>query len=118
MSNSMFRWRVLAAVLGSIAGISVCALFLCSKAVFAATNINQQVSFAGKIVNTNGTNATDGTYNVEFKVYSGGTSGGGGTLVWTEDRLVSASSGSVTASGTFQVNLGAVCALRRLVRDV
>ncbi len=106
----MFRWRVSVAVFGGIAGTFFCALFLCPRPVFAATDINQQVSFAGKIVNTNSTNATDGTYNVEFKVYSGGTSGGGGTLVWTEDRLVSASTGIVTASGTFQVNLGSVCA--------
>jgi len=51
---------------------------------------------------------TDGTYNVEFKVYQDGTSSGGGTLKWTEDRLISASQGVTFSSGTFTVNLGAV----------
>src|SRR4051812_45496275 len=53
----------------------------------AAVGINQQINFQGKLVNSNGTNIPDGTYNIEFKIYqdgtgcvSSGTSPCGGTL--------------------------------------
>lgn len=81
----------------------------------AAVGINQQISFQGKLVNTNGTNLPDGTYNLQFKVYQdgngcvgSGTTPCGGTLKWTESRLVSASQGVTVTAGTFQVNLGSV----------
>lgn len=86
--------------------------------VQAATGINQQLSFQGKVVNSNGTNIPDGTYDMEFKVYQDGNSSGtGSTLMWTEDYLVSGSTGMpstggvTVTSGTFQVNLGSICAL-------
>ncbi len=75
----------------------------------AATGINSQISFQGKLVNTNGTNIADGTYNLRFKIYQDGNDQGvGSTLKWTETRLVSASQGVVVSAGTFQVNLGSV----------
>lgn len=79
----------------------------------AATGINQEMSFEGKVVNSNGTNITDGTYNMEFKMYSGctnePTNNTGCTLVWTEDYLVSHSDGVPFTSGTYAVNLGQYC---------
>lgn len=84
----------------------------------AATGINSQISFTGKMVKADNTNIVDGTYNVEFKVYQDGTSAGvGSTLMWTEDYLVAGSTGmpstgGVTfSSGTFSVNLGSICIL-------
>src|ERR1700753_3224941 len=60
----------------------------------AASGINSQLSFEGKIVKSDGTNITNGTYNMEFKVYQDGNSSGtGSTLRWTEDYLVSGSTG-------------------------
>lgn len=59
------------------------------------------VNFQGKVVNSNGTNVSDGTYTFVFKLY---TVSSGGSAIWTETD----SSVSVT-SGTFQVNLGASC---------
>jgi hypothetical protein len=83
----------------------------------AATGINQQVSFQGKLVNTNGTNLPDGVYNLQFKIYqdgtgciASGTAPCGGTLKWTESRLVSATQGVTVTAGTFQVNLGSITA--------
>src|SRR6201995_5600826 len=58
------------------------------------------ISFQGKVVNSNGTNVTDGSYGFVFKLY---TVSSGGTAVWTESDTL-----SVTA-GVFQVNLGANC---------
>src|SRR4051812_37619100 len=76
-----------------VAGAALFSGFGTGPAV-AATGINKQINFQGKLVNTNGTNVPDGTYNVEFKLYTGGNgcvSGGSspcaGTLQWTEDHL-------------------------------
>jgi hypothetical protein len=87
-------------------------------AVHAGPGINQQLNFEGKVVNSNGTNIPDGTYNMEFKVYQDGTNNGtGSALKWTEDYLVAGSTGMPTtggvtvSGGTFQVNLGSICAL-------
>ena len=77
----------------------------------AATGIESQLSFEGKIVNSNGTNIADGNYNMEFKIYTGCTNntGSGCTLVWTEDYLDNNSDGVAFTSGTYQTNLGQYC---------
>jgi|GEM_PF-1542423 len=78
----------------------------------ASTGIEPYLSFEGKIVTSAGINITNGNYNMEFKIYSGGTATGGGTLEWTEDWLVSGGAGHYVSlsSGTYQVNLGSQCA--------
>jgi hypothetical protein len=55
------------------------------------------INFQGKVVNSDGTNVTDGTYPFSFKLYSVAS---GGSVLWTE-----ADSLTVT-SGVFQVSLG------------
>jgi hypothetical protein len=84
------------------------------KTTYAATN--QDLSFEGKIVSSTGTNITDGSYNVEFTIYTGCTNntGTGCTAVWKEDYLTSNTTYSTTTpvvftSGTFQTNLGSIC---------
>jgi hypothetical protein len=77
----------------------------------AATGLNQQINFQGKLVNTNGTNIPDGTYNIEFKIYQDGDGVVGGadeTLKWTETRLRNSSQGVTVTNGIFQANLGSV----------
>jgi hypothetical protein len=59
------------------------------------------ISFQGKVVNSNGTNVTDGNYTFVFKLYNVAT---GGTALWTETDTTVA-----VTSGVFQVNLGANC---------
>ncbi|HSX35790.1 MAG TPA: hypothetical protein VLH84_02540 [Patescibacteria group bacterium] len=100
-----------------VAGCFTSLLFANSPAS-ATAGINSQLSFEGKVVNTNGTNIADGTHNVEFKIYQDGTSSGvGSTLLWTEDWLVAGSTGMPSTggvtftSGTYQVNLGSICAV-------
>lgn len=73
----------------------------------AAAGINQQMAFQGKVVLANGTNVANGTYNVEFKIYNGGTSTGGGTQQWSEDYLIGGTGGVTVSNGVFSVNLGA-----------
>lgn len=83
----------------------------------ATAGINSQISFQGKLVHADNTNITDGTYNMEFKIYQDGTNTGtGSTLMWTEDYLVAGSTGMPSTggvaftSGTFSVNLASICA--------
>jgi hypothetical protein len=70
--------------------------------VSAATGINRQISFQGKLVNPDGTNVTDGSYSIVFSIY---TVASAGTNIWTETQSVTLS------NGIFQVNLGSVTAL-------
>jgi hypothetical protein len=81
----------------------------------ADATVNRQINFQGKIVlSSNSTNISNGTYNMEFKIYNGGdgvVGGGDETLLWTEDRLVGGTGGVTITDGIFQVNLGSVTSL-------
>lgn len=48
----------------------------------AATGIYGRLNFQGKVVNSNGTNVSDGTYDFVFKIYDGASSGA--SILWTE----------------------------------
>jgi hypothetical protein len=77
----------------------------------AATGINHQINFQGKLVNANGTNVTNGTYNLEFKLWDAGSAGAN---LWTEDRIGNAGAPDnrvTVTNGVFQVNLGSITAL-------
>lgn len=99
--------------------LALLALVMVLGAVFwtsrATAAINQQINFQGKIVLASGsTNISNGTYNMQFKIYSGGdgaVGGGDETLLWTEDHLQSASNGVAITDGIFQVSLGSVTSL-------
>jgi|GEM_PF-1062738 len=85
-----------------------------ARSVNATAGINQEMSFEGKIVTSAGLNIPDGTYNMEFRIYTGctnePTNSTGCTAVWTEDYLNNNSQGVTFTSGTYQVNLGSICA--------
>lgn len=96
-------------VIAIIGAMSLALGLLHPTTASAATGIEPYLSFEGKIVSASGQNITDGCYNMEFKIYSGGTATGGGTLKWTEDWLNNATPNCVNfVSGTFQVNLGSI----------
>lgn len=63
----------------------------------AAAGILKQISFQGKVTNSNGTNVTDGSYTFVFKLYTVAT---GGAAVWTESKSVT------VTNGIFQTLLG------------
>ncbi len=83
-----------------------------SFAASAAPGINQQLTFQGRLFNTQGAAVPDGYYNIQFKIYEGGsgmTAGNpGGTLKWTEDRLNSTSTGILVKNGYMSAELGSV----------
>jgi hypothetical protein len=87
--------------------------FLNPSTANASTGTEQEMSFEGKIVNNTGQNITDGSYNMEFRIYTGctnePTSSTGCTPVWTEDYLNNNSQGVSFTSGTYEVNLGSIC---------
>lgn len=78
------------------------ASFLIATDIDAATGINQQISFQGKVVNANGTNVANGSYTFVFSLY---TVSSGGTNIWTESKSVT------VTDGIFQTNLGDTTAL-------
>ncbi len=76
-----------------------------------ASAANPTLNFQARLESNTGGIAPDGIYNIEFNLYEGGTSGGGGTKVWTEDRLVGGSGGIRVHNGYLTANLGDVTAL-------
>lgn len=74
----------------------------------ATDTLPSRMNFQGRLTNSTGNILTDGTYNMKFRIYSATT---GGTLLWSEDRLVSASQGVTVTNGQFSVQLGSVTSL-------
>ena len=91
------RATIVAGVLGVLAS-AVLAVWPASPAV-AATGINHQINFQGKVVaNPNGTNVANGSYSFTFKLYS--QQAPGGTATWTETKTLTVTDGIfVTALG-------------------
>lgn len=87
---------------------ALCSLWAGAGTTRAATGINKQINFQGKLVNANGTNVANGNYNMEFKLYDAAS---GGTTLWTETRLNNNSQGVPVTDGVFQVNLGSITPL-------
>ena len=72
----------------------------------AATGINKQINFQGKVVNTDGTNVTNGSYNFLLCLYTTSspltacTAGSNNDAVWRESKSVT------VTDGVFQTALG------------
>lgn len=99
-----------------ILGFIFFAQFLFTSDIKAATGINQQLNFQGRLLDSTGAVVPDGSYNMEFKIVQDGdgcnpTSGSfpcSGTVLWTETRK---QTDRVTVrNGYFSVNLGSVTA--------
>ncbi|MBI5621077.1 collagen-like protein, partial [Candidatus Gottesmanbacteria bacterium] len=74
--------------------VAILLLFIMSasvaRSVQAATGINKQINFQGKVVNTDGTNVTNGDYSFTFQLY---TVASGGTQIWTETKSLTVTDG-------------------------
>lgn len=83
--------------------------------VSAATGINQQMNFQGRLLNAQGAVVPDGFYNVQFKIYqdgSGTTAGNpGGSLKWTENYLGINGQAVQVKNGFISVQLGSIASL-------
>lgn len=89
--------------------VLICTIFLLfSSQTSALTTVPTKMNFQGRLTNTSGTIMPNGTYNIKLKLY---TVSSGGSAVWTEDRLVSASQGVEVTNGLFAIKLGDVSSL-------
>ena len=79
--------------------------FVTPPKAYATTNAT--LNFQARLESSSGAIAPDGTYNIEFKLYSASS---GGSAEWTEDYLLSASNGVKVANGYLTVNLGSITA--------
>lgn len=71
--------------------------------VSALTTVPTKTNFQGRLTNSAGNIMPDGTYNMKFRLF---TVSSGGSSVWSEDRLVSATQGVQVTNGLFSVRLG------------
>jgi len=78
------------------------AFILFGDSAKAATGINKQINFQGKVTNTDGTNVATGSYTFVFSMYSVSS---GGASVWAETKSIT------VTDGIFQTNLGDTTAL-------
>jgi hypothetical protein len=93
----------------------LCCLFMSTPA-HAATGVNQQINFQGRLLNSQGATVPDGLYNIEFKIYQDGdgqsaadaTGVPAGSLKWTEDYLNVNTQGITVKNGFLSVQLGSV----------
>ena len=95
-------------------GIAVVALMTVTLSVLylsfvtppkAYATTSNTLNFQARLESSSGAIAPDGTYNIEFKLYSVSS---GGSAEWTEDYLVNASQGVKVANGYLTVNLGSI----------
>jgi|GEM_PF-1049321 len=91
--------------------LAICVAFITTlflnSATYAAPGINQTLSFQGRLLTATGGVVTDGYYNIQFKIYKGGTDSGGGTKQWEETyKNNSPDQGVQVKNGYFSVNLG------------
>jgi len=74
--------------------------------VSAASGVNQELSFQGRVVNSNGTGVSAGTYSFVFSLYTQST---GGAPIWTETKSLTVTNsvfGTYLGSSTpFPTNL-------------
>lgn len=106
--HALFK-KKLRSILTLAIGFFVLSAYI-SGSVLAATGINPTINFQGKVVNTNGTNVTNGNYNMVFELYDASS---GGTQLWTETWNSGTSQVSVT-DGVFRVALGTHSSLSSL----
>ncbi len=74
----------------------------------AVTTVPTKMNFQGRLTDSAGNVKADGTYNMRLRLY---TVSSGGSAVWSEDRLVSASQGVTVTNGLFSIQLGSVTTL-------
>lgn len=81
--------------------------------VQAAPNVTKTINFQGRLLSSSGAVVPDGYYNMQFKIYEGGsgtqTGNPDGSLKWTEAHINNGGTNGVRVrNGIFSVNLGSV----------
>ncbi|MDB5167068.1 MAG: exported protein of unknown function [Candidatus Saccharibacteria bacterium] len=98
-------------------GVLLVLIFLKSPTpAHAATGINQQINFQGRLLTSSGATVPDGFYNIQFKIYQDGdgvsvgdtTGSPAGALKWTESYLNNNTQGVQVINGFMSVQLGSI----------
>ena len=90
----------------ALTALAIVVMFSCARFPVAQAAINKQINYQGKLANSSNVAVADGTYAMEFKLY---TQLSGGSAIWTE-TLAGANEVQVT-NGLFSVMLGGVTTL-------
>lgn len=107
--RKMTRKKFLHLRLFIIAAIGLAGFFMLSAKPALAANPTT-INFQGKVVNSDGTNVTDGTYSFVFRIYNTSSPTPASACSGDASCLFEETQGSVTVtSGTFQVELGSTC---------
>ena len=111
--STIFNQRRVLRIVGIL---TLCVAFITmlffSAVAQAAPGINKTISFQGRLLTSGGTPVPNGFYNIQFKIYEGGTGTAvgnpDGTLKWTETYTNNgAQTGVKVTNGYMSVNLGA-----------
>ena len=86
--------------------ISVSLIVFHSSFVLATPSFTRQMNYQAKLTDANGVAVSDGTYNIEFKLYAASS---GGSALWTETRTTT--DRVQVTNGLFSVMLGSVTSL-------
>src|SRR3989344_5475014 len=90
----------------ALTALAIVVMFSCARFPVAQAAINKKINYQGKLANSSNVAGADGTYAMEFKLY---TQLSGGSAIWTE-TLAGANEVQVT-NGLFSVMLGGVTTL-------
>ena len=101
MTHVRIRWWMV-----MLGGLMLFGGFFVFQKVHAATGINKQVNFQGKVVNTDGTNVTNGSYTFLFCIYTTDSPGTACTAGANNDAIWRESKSITVTDGIFQTNLG------------
>ncbi len=102
IQNEFKNFFLLSSFLASV----VLAGFGVLSPALAATGINEQISFQGKVVNSDGTNVTNGSYTFLFCLYTTGSPATPCTGLVNNDAVWRESKSVTVTDGIFQTNLG------------
>src|SRR5690606_18880083 len=88
-------------------------MLIFANSSYAARGINQTINFQGRLLTASGAVVPDGNYNIQFKIYKGGSGSSAGnpdgTLAWTESYINDGGNDGVEVrNGFLSVNLGSL----------
>jgi parallel beta-helix repeat protein len=95
-------------IVGLLALFSACFFLFMASDTSAVTTVPTKMNFQGRLSDASGNIKPNGTYNMRLKLY---TVNSGGSAVWSEDRLVSATQGVQVTNGLFSIQLGSITTL-------
>ena len=106
------RYTLLTAGILTLCAALITTLFFANVS-FAAQSTARTLNFQGRLQTANGAVVPDGYYNMQFKIYQGGTGTAvgnpGGTLKWTETYVNNGGTAGVEVkNGFFSVSLGSL----------